>query len=233
MGLVGDPPSTIWHLLRSQFTEQPLIQRIALHPGEHNWGHPEGHPQTGPQERLCGSQMRGGGSACIDLARLAKVVHQALYSSNSGLRREQCLCEIPGQAGAYQQENERTPKGTPWRWAECESWIGHEGLEARGGVDLGLAHGFQKEATAKEVAQRRRDLEERTTGSFGDEARTRERIAERRADEGQKPGREEPERRQTQRGKGAIGVLLDPKGQINAEALIRSRRRRREGERAS
>ncbi len=145
------------------------------------------------------------------------------------MRREERLKQIPGQAGAREQEHERTPKRPTWRFAEREPWISHKLLEAGGRLDLRLSHGFQEEATPKGAAQGSGDLEERAARGFCHEARTSERIARWEANKRQKPGREEPEHRKTHGREGAIGALLDAKGQVDAQLLIGGRSASREG----
>ena len=99
-------------------------------------------------------------------------------------------------------------------------------------MDLRLSHGIHKEAASKGAAQGSGDLEERATGGFCHEARTHERIAQRGANERKPPGREEPERRKSHGGEGAIGALLDAKGQVDAQLLIGGRSAGREGKQA-
>src|SRR2546428_9937025 len=149
--------------------------------------------------------------------------HEALHLPAFGFRRQERLEQIPGQAGAREQEDERTPKRAPRRFAEREPWISHKLLEAGGRVDLRLSHGIHKEAASKRAAQGSGDLEERATGGFCYEARTHERIAQRGANEPKPPGREEPERRKSHGGEGPIGALLDAKGQVDAQLLIGGR----------
>jgi hypothetical protein len=98
---------------------------------------------------------------------------------------------------------------------ERESWISHQALEAAGRLNLRLSHGFQEEATPKGAAQRGGDLEERTAGGFCHEARASKRITKWGANERQKPGREEPERRKSHGREGPVGALLDAKGQVH------------------
>src|SRR6266487_3470414 len=173
--------------------------------------------------------MGNGGGVLLNLQAVAELFHETLHTPRGGIGRDECLEQIPGQAGAHKQQHKRTPKRVSRCWAQREPWLSHQMLETGGCVDLRLAHGFDEEATPKGVAKRLGDLEERTTGGFLDKAGTGQRIGRRMTDEQKKPGCEKPQGRKAQRGERAVGALLDTKGQVDAEGLITGRSASREG----